>query len=409
MILMMPVKLKPTKTLFFVLALSLALSSCESGGSSDGSGDSSVANPQSNQPIDVSATSCAFSVPAEPITIPTTMVNTDSVCDYYLSGDLRVNSNLTIEPGTTIVVAKDARISIREGALNAVGTANKRITIRGENPIMGWWQGIIVYNDTPSRIEYVDIIDGGNATPAIDEFRGGLNLRRTETSLINISVSNSFVDGVRIDRDSVITAFSNNRFFGNRLAGIKMAGDFVPVLDVASDYIGEDAPNGNPYVHIMHRGSSMWKNLNAPYYLEGFLSAGEDEQITVMPGVQLLVDGGSVWAYSNAVIRFEGTEAEPISIKPSNGQAGGWLGLSASATSELYISHTEIDGAESGVSVSEGSRVEISNSAIINSSEWGIDCDSGTSFYGPSALIITGDMRYENNDLGDIDEQCVVQ
>jgi len=63
------------------------------------------------------------------VTVPTTLFNTDSDCDYYISSDVLVKSDLTIEPGTTILVAEDKRIYLSDGSLNAVGTADKRITI----------------------------------------------------------------------------------------------------------------------------------------------------------------------------------------------------------------------------------------------------------------------------------------
>jgi len=109
----------------------------------------------------------------------------------------------------------------------------------------------------PSRVEYVDIMDGGNASPVLADFHGGLIIRETEISLVNISVSNSFVVGLRIYADSTITKFSNNRFFGNSLAGVLTPSRLIPMLDEASDYIGESSPNGQPYIHIMEAGSNL--------------------------------------------------------------------------------------------------------------------------------------------------------
>jgi len=390
----------------FALAMSFLLSACGGGGSG---GNDPLSDPNGSN--DVSASSCAFEISSRRVSIPTTLVNTDSACDYYLTGPITFRSDLTIEPGTTIIVALGGRIWIDDGTLTAVGTADQRITIRGESPIQGYWEGILLATKRPSRIEFVDIVDGGNADSVLDEFQGGLIIRSSVTSLVDTSISNSFVVGLRITGDSVITEFSNNRFFGNSLAGIVAPSDFVPMFDSASDFIGETTPNGNPYIQVTggDAGSNdIWKKLNAPYFLDGGLSVSSNEQITVLPGVEFIINRGIIWVLNGGIFRNQGTATEPISINPSSAQAGSWFGFSVSGASELYLAHSEINGAERGVLVSDRGRVEISDTLITNSTRWAIECTQAFSS-SQATLVITGNMRYENNALGNIDEECIVQ
>lgn len=406
-----------TLSRYFALLIPLLLSSC-GGGGSGGSGAQGVTpgsiNPQavSNVSNDLLATDCATAIPAGRVTVPTTLVNMDSACDYYVSGDISISSDLTIEPGTTVLVAQNAQFFLTDGTLNAVGTANNRITIKGERAESGFWQGITLASIRPSRIEYVDIMDGGNASPVLDEFRGGLVVRGTETSLVDVSVSNSFVDGVRIDRNSSITEFSNNRFYGNSLAGINLSSQFIPMLDTASDYLGENSANGNRYIHVSSSldvgADDVWKNLKAAYFLDNGASVGSGEKITVMPGVEILVNRGQIWALNGGRFRFEGTTTEPISVKPASGQAGSWDGFNSTTDGELFLTNTEIEGAVSGVNMGGRGMVNISDSLISNSTEWGIDCHLEI-LSERAVLRVSGNMRYINNALGEIDEECVVQ
>lgn len=400
-----------TLSRYLVLLIPLLLSACGGGGQGD-TPESADTQSVPNVSNDLIASDCAIAIPAGRVTVPTTLVNMDSACDYYISGDISVSSDLTIEPGTTVLVAQNAQVFLTDGALNAVGTTDNRITIKGERAESGFWQGITMASIRPSRVEYVDIMDGGNASPVLDEFRGGLVVRGTETSLVDISVSNSFVDGVRIDRFSTITEFSKNRFYGNSQAGINLSSQFIPLLDTASDYLGENSPNGNRYIHVRSSldvgADDVWKKFNAPYFLEGGASVSSGEQITVMPGVEILINRGQIWALNDGSFRFEGTTTEPISVKPSSGQAGSWAGFNSTTGGELILTNTEIDGAVNGVNMGGRGMVNISDSLISNSTEWGIDCH--LEILSESAVLkVSGNMRYINNAIGDIDEECVVQ
>ena len=58
--------------------------------------------------------------------------------------------------------------------------------------------------------------------------------------------------------DAVVELFQDNRFYGNRLAGLTIDGfiddsaaaDVIAALDEASDYSGGDQPNGLPVVQV---------------------------------------------------------------------------------------------------------------------------------------------------------------
>lgn len=223
-----------TRSSLSAVALAFILSACGGGGSS---GNDSVPPPNDEPvpgdpaPIDASACAEVIDPVGGGITVPMTLFNTDSACDFYIPGYTLFQSSVTIEPGTVIVMGQSASLFFEDGVFNAVGTPGQRIVIRGETPLQGFWSGITVFGVRPSRIEYVDSMDGGDTSAGVEGRDFGLWVGSDSTiSLVDVSVSNSFVGGARLDGTVRLTEFARNRFYGNALAGFTVQMNLIPQL-----------------------------------------------------------------------------------------------------------------------------------------------------------------------------------
>jgi len=262
-----------------VIVASILLQAC--GGSSGGSPIAS--NGDANK---VDANNCAEAIEGGELRTSITLINTASECDYYLKGKLVVGASLTVEAGTTIVAAQNAGISVVEGALTALGTTDQRITVKGELSLPGFWQGVKFTDARPSSLEFVDILDGGQTDRISFNTDAGLDIRGSTVSLKNSSVSNSAVNGLSLTAGARLESFSNNRFFGNELAGVSLPKALVSNLDIESDYIGEVSLNGLPVVQINDDKSDVgrdvtWNALNAPYFMQSQLTIKKNEKLTL--------------------------------------------------------------------------------------------------------------------------------
>lgn len=104
---------------------------------------------------------CAAIVRAD-VTVPTRAVNGPSACDYLVDGMVNIRSTLTIEPGAVIRFTKDSSLRIEGGELIAIGTPNARITLEGQSPIQGFWDGITLSSQAGRvDLQYVDLKDAG--------------------------------------------------------------------------------------------------------------------------------------------------------------------------------------------------------------------------------------------------------
>jgi len=86
---------------------------------------------------------------------------------YELDGNLHVDLVWTIEPGVTLLLAKDSWINMDgdDAALHAVGTAQKPITISGIEKTAGYWHALTFGStlNSANEIAYATVEYGGSA------------------------------------------------------------------------------------------------------------------------------------------------------------------------------------------------------------------------------------------------------
>lgn len=376
------------------------------GGGNPGTGNPGGGNPGGGQ--------CTALVRGN-VTVPTRAVNGPSACDYLVDGMVYIRSTLTIEPGAVIRFTKDSSLWIEGGELIAIGTPNARITLEGQSPIQGFWDGITLSSQAGRvDLQYVDIKDAGQTSTvpyapqaALSGFGGG------QLTLKHSTISNSYVHGAVLDESLV--EFANNRFYGNRWNGLVIDADKVPLLDSASDYAGGDKPNGKRGVQLVGGTSvsttATWKKLNTPYFLGSYVKV--EDTLTLQPGVHFVADGGWLSIEPGGTLVAVGTAAEPIVFTGVTQTPGAWDGIyfavyNRGQDHRLEYVHMSYGGGGSSELITNGlitnysAGLYIAHSSFRHSSRWAISCTDEN-----RALVRLGPGNtFSNNAFGDVDPDC---
>jgi hypothetical protein len=86
---------------------------------------------------------------------------------YFIDGTMTVDKVWTIDPGVTLILAKDTGFHVPgdEAAIHAVGTSAKPILITGAQKTNGYWRGCVIDNSNSASndFEYVTVEYGGGS------------------------------------------------------------------------------------------------------------------------------------------------------------------------------------------------------------------------------------------------------
>lgn len=366
-------------------------------------------------------TSCKKDDPAEPSTGPTAatinlsgtqsdaITLTDHIADpnvpdYCVSGDWSVNNALTIEPGVTICMKANAKISINQnGSMKAIGTAALPITIKGEQPTAGYWSCIDFgfSNSTNNQLVYVKISDG-----AIDSNRPGMVYMGSDSQL-NIdhcTFMRSLRYGLWVQTySSNLTGLTNSTFVTCANTGFRIFAHNLNSIGSNNNVVGNGVDRievaGNP-VTVPH----TWKNAGVPYFVTGEI--GVDAPVTVQPGAYFIMTASAdINVSSTGSFNAIGTASQKIKFVGENNLAGSWGGFvfTAANSANNIMRHCEI--AYGGNNASKdallflwlGSQLTLGNSEIHDSQSWGVKNLNGT-----QTFVDEGTNTYYNNASGNI-------
>ncbi len=346
----------------------------------------------------------------EDITKPTRLVNSDKVCDYKLSGNIEVSSDLTIDPGVGIRVEADGSISVTGGRIIANGTAENPIVMDGLTHTPGYWKGMQFWKGRESSFNHFHMADAGQVCPRAVCPDVALRVDNVSLSFTNSSVSNSYVYGMRINDTVDLLAFSNNRFFNNQRAGLSVHPEHIPMMDVATDYSGGKFPNATPMLDVLSGEQTQgkvyrWKKLTAPYHIAGsFRPTGGRWKID--PGVEIVMDVEAwISIEGNAVVEAIGTANDPIVFRGEQRKAGYWSGLQLNkATKQNTFEHVKISDFGNTKSLASkrsafylnDSRLSLKDVIIDNGKGSGIRCAESTLFKDGSFVKIHGNVFITN-------------
>ena len=361
------------------------------------------------------------------MTAPRSLSDISAGCDYLVEGDLRVYNTLTIEPGTEVRFAEDARLTFSSGgSLNAVGTAEDRILLRGQADEHGSWFGLCFGDSGPSRLEHVDLMNAGKVFSGGNVVcRGGIGSVGAFTSG-PVSILDTHVSGAQTSGlDAALLtlgAFERNIFSDNLEYGVRVSAAYASRLDAATDYTGLSvgAPNGHGYVYLAGRlnepgATHTWGPLNAPYLTGGdegpygeYVIIDNDSHVEVAPGATFYFGArGGVTVDRGATLTAIGTATEPVVFTGVDEVPGSWLGL-LTRDAALHLERAEVSWAGAD-RVGFAGNVLITGVRTTQTSYVGRSLLRGSAGCGLYANSATVDfLEIEENEYGDnFNDECV--
>ena len=134
--------------------------------------------------------------------------------DYHFNSSAELKATLTLEPGTTCLFASGKRLWVTtEGVLIANGSSTEKITLSGQTPSPGAWNGIELASASPENsIDYAIISFGGNSSGRDANI---YMFNSSKLSLTNSTISDSQTWGVFLAAGSPELTESNNTFSNN--------------------------------------------------------------------------------------------------------------------------------------------------------------------------------------------------
>jgi hypothetical protein len=348
--------------------------------------------PQPPAPPPVGGGACATTLEVNSkVSVPTLWKNTAAACDLLVNGTVSVSSSLVIEPGTVVQFSQDATFYVETGGqLQAVGTPGARIAFIGAMDVKGYWNGLrFMAGSRASRLEFVDFKNAGQTgSERWKNFAAVVG--NGLITFLNNRVSGSYAHGADFGDDLRLSAFANNVFEDNIGFGVIVGYNQVAKLDKASDYLGANKPNGNPYIYADWAGTDdfvedgTWKALSAPYYIN--IALYVNGALTLEPGVKIVAeDGTSIRVRAGGSLTAVGTAAQPIIFTAKRPIRGAWSGIEffeSSSPSNRFAFAQILYAGGSGAAVEvsgafRGSYLNVSNTQIAHSDGWAICTDDG--------------------------------
>lgn len=113
---------------------------------------------------------------------------------YFASGEVNITGAHTIAPGVTIVMGKDATLSVKPtGTLKGEGTKELPIVIRGEDPAPGHWNSVYVMSKNANSFRFTTFRGGGGLKNPFD--RKGMVALDPDSGGSAASIRDCFFEG----------------------------------------------------------------------------------------------------------------------------------------------------------------------------------------------------------------------
>lgn len=315
---------------------------------------------------------------------------------YVIDGDIDVEANLTIEPGTVIKFKTGASLGFgytNNVTITANGTADKRIvfTAYGSSPTPGYWEGVFFYRNVlqGSSLTYCDFLYAGyNDWSAVDirckltfnnnlvKYAKKIGMEITEegafVEMTNNAIESCGTHAIKLYPKALHTLGANNAITCNNGYGILVESSDVTVADGAN---------------------LTWKRQSVPYIFDGGITV--ETNLTIEPGTILSFNAGGRIDFgytANTTLTAIGTLNYPIIFTSSNTSpsAGAWSGLfmyNHTSPNTIFDYCTfEYAGynQDACLYISQTSGITVKNSTFRNSSGYGIYLDYDVSLSASS-------------------------
>lgn len=246
--------------------------------------------------------------------------------EWIVEGIVDIESDLVIEPGTTVKFMENSGFSVGysvAGSISAVGTPDEPITFTGHNNVR--WEAIYLYsatNTTKTNFRHCKFSKAGGY--------GTLIVNDSKLKLESSIISDCSKSAIVMEDESEFIAFNNNHLLNCGTHPLEMHANVVGTMGTANKI--EAPANKGILIYAgggMNKGNT-WKNMGVPYYLEEHLEVVADLVIGDSVTICFGPDASLEFGYSDyASLKAIGTETRPIRFtsSSSNPAAGDWGGL----------------------------------------------------------------------------------
>jgi hypothetical protein len=242
------------------------------------------------------------------------------------------SATLTIEPGTTVIMAEGGFLGVAtfgdNSALVSVGTESNPITFTSEalSPLEGDWQCVAIAGaSSGTEIRYTTFEYGGDACDTTGAgYEGMLQLNSSARAVSNNVFRYSLTHGVLIQSEGNVREFENNSFSDNLEPSIDIAAPQLLVLGEGLEFADDDDRiEVNTTFSLASTGT--WLSQPVPFRLMGGLAIGGDAQVTIDAGTTVELTGNSIDVFGANLI-VAGSAAAPVTFTAAaaNPIAGEW-------------------------------------------------------------------------------------
>jgi nitrous oxidase accessory protein NosD len=289
---------------------------------------------------------------------------------YTLNRFANVGNALTVSAGSTITFGGAAQLSIEtNGSLEAVGTAEKPIVLRGKDGAAGSWGGLVISSrSSHNRLSYVTVEDAGvtgSDNAAI------LLAPGSQLAIDHSTVKRSLGSGIFVMDDAAFSHFEENHF-ANTDIPLRVKASDLAKIDSASTF----TENTNNVVVIPFGEGKLdenvlWHKLAVPYRFEANAEVGA--KLTIEAGAQFQFrDSIRLYVNSKGSLTAIGTETAPILFTGTDETADYWKGVAFdSNSSSNVLRHVEVrfGGSKNpteggGVTINHQASATVQSSAI---------------------------------------------
>ncbi|MEO0897641.1 MAG: hypothetical protein AAFY71_14650 [Bacteroidota bacterium] len=314
---------------------------------------------------------------------------------------LDVTGKLTIQPGTVIAFEENAGVGVYDGgSINAVGTVDQEIVLKGMESVKGYWRGIHIETNSINNVfDYVNVSDAGSNYVYCCNAVASVFLKGGKMKVDNSQIANGGGLGFFANASATIESFTNNTITTHEEYPIEMPMALTSNLDGSgSDFSG----NEKDFVFITDsdvNDETVVPALNVPYLLEGNV-LDVKEALTLEAGVEIAVEeNGGIGVFDGGSFKTTGTSSNPVIIRGKEASKGYWRGIHIETnSSNNSIDYAQISDAGSdyvyccntiGSLYLKDGKCSITNTTISNGDSYGIATTKDFSFAEFSNNTIT--------------------
>lgn len=316
--------------------------------------------------------------------------------DYLVTGNVRINAELTIAPGVRIELQEDLFFDISEdGLIKAIGTMSDGIVFTSAD-IEGnkYWKGLrIESSDSQNRLEYVVVEYAGNSNMSIGRYSS--QNRQTNVgldnggvlSIVNTEISNGKGYGL-VARGTLLEHTSNN-YENNGQAGMYTHITNTMPIDDESLFTANGYNGVEIYSSTLEQNTT-WAKLNGDL---GYKVSGDidiNAVLSISEGVKVeLTEDVFVDVTTEGVIMATGTDNSKIIFTTAAPESGKyWKGLRIKSTdirnsfdhvvfeyggnTTTNIGPYSNQNRQTTVAIDDDAKINITNSEFSNSRGYGL-------------------------------------